>query len=96
MFKHLPKSLMNMRSALRRPRLLLLALPLLLAACATAQKPLPPAPVACPAIPALPPQARQTDLPTLSQEWQRLVDELLQEATEPSSPAGPAKPLTNR
>ena len=87
MFKPSPKSPGNNRRSPRLRSLILPALPLLLAACATAPQRLQPAPVPAPTIPPLPLELRQIDSPTQLHDWQKLVEGLLQPPTVPL-PAG--------
>ena len=73
--------------------LMLTALPLLLAACATS---LPPVPPPAPLIPPLPALARQTERPTFSASASSDIEAWLQLLTPPSSPAKPASAVTSR
>lgn len=72
-----------------KPVLLLLALPVLLSACAH-DSPLS-RPVPGPLIPQLPQQARQTESAKHSASASSNIDRWLPAPTEPSSPARPAK-----
>ena len=94
--KPLPMLSTDKPSAPRRLKPILLLPLLLLTGCATVREPLPPVVVQCPAIPELPASARQANLPTLSADWQALVESLLPEGTAPSSPAKPANKPTTR
>ena len=91
MHKPSPKSSTSRPSALPVQKLMLLALPLLLAACASVPQPLPPVVVQPPAIPPLPQSARQPALPawcspTCLDSWRREVEKLLQPSTQPTGP----------
>lgn len=70
----------------RKPTLF--ALLVLLTGCASVHKP---QPVVCPTIPPLPPEAKQIASPTLSADLEKLLDELLPQATTPSTGGLPAK-----
>ena len=81
--------------------LTLLALPMLVSACASVSQPSPPVVVPAPAIPPLPAVARQPTpppicSPTCSAGLMRLRTELLNTLTPPASPAGGASERTTR
>ena len=84
---------MKLRDKLRALALMLAALLILLAGCATPPAPLPPAVVKAPAIPPLSPLARQAPIqdlcsPTCSENWRNAVDGWRLRLMSPASPGG--------